>query len=221
MSNKPSAEQYRKALSEFQRSVEVTRDVRFQAAIRLGLRQSASSYVVSILSLFVIALSIIPNIYKVEIYQTQILLGSSIILSAFVIFTSLIDGARNFYHQGELLHSCARKVATVYHELKNVDPEDCSDQKWKELRGLQDSYRKALDDCPVNHANVDFIRVQIRKPHHFNHDYTWKWKSAEIKYKKVEHFIETWLWITPHLIAIGTVFYVVYHFVLSKAPYMQ
>lgn len=137
--------QYSKAIGDFQRSVEITRDVRFQAALRLAARHTASAYVVSILSLFVIGLSIIPNVYRLQLYQSQILLGSSIVLSAFVIFTSLIDGAKNFYHQGELLHSCARKVATVYHALKNVDAELESEENWNALRKLQADYRNALD----------------------------------------------------------------------------
>ena len=50
------------ALKEFQRSVEITRDVRFQASLRLPRRQRGPAYVVSILSSFVIAISLLPNI---------------------------------------------------------------------------------------------------------------------------------------------------------------
>ena len=92
------------ALKDFKRSVEITRDVRFQANLRLASRQRNSSYMISLLSLFVIALSLLPNIITLEQYQSQILLACSIVLSVFVIFTSLIDGSQNFYHQGELLH---------------------------------------------------------------------------------------------------------------------
>lgn len=109
------------AIDDFKRSVEITRDVRFQANLRLARRQRASSYIVSMLSLYVIGLSLIPNILTLAPYQNQILLGCSIILSVFVIFTSLIDGSQNFYHQGELLHQCARKVASLNHKLKNID----------------------------------------------------------------------------------------------------
>jgi hypothetical protein len=109
------------ALEDFRRSVEITRDVRFQANLRLSRRQRASSYLVSMLSLLVISLSLIPNIYDIQHYQAQLLLGCSIILSVFVIFTSLLDGSQNFYHQGELLHQCARRVAAVNHALKNID----------------------------------------------------------------------------------------------------
>src|SRR5260370_23292989 len=106
------------ALRDFKRSVEITRDVRFQANLRLGKRQVASSYIISILSLYVISLSLVPNILLLKPYQNQILLACSIVLSVFIIFTSLLDSSQNFFHKGELLHSCARKVATINHQLK-------------------------------------------------------------------------------------------------------
>src|SRR5580692_570153 len=108
-------------IDDFRRSVEITRDVRFQANLRLVRRQRASSYIVSLLSLYVIGLSLIPNILSLQPYQSQILLACSIVLSVFVIFTSLIDGSQNFYHQRELLHQCARKIANINHRLKNID----------------------------------------------------------------------------------------------------
>jgi hypothetical protein len=63
------------AIRDFKRSVEITRDVRFQANLRLSARQRLSAYVVSTLSLFVIALSLIPNILDLKPFQSQILLG--------------------------------------------------------------------------------------------------------------------------------------------------
>ncbi|MGB8843467.1 MAG: hypothetical protein WCC64_20620 [Aliidongia sp.] len=65
----------------------------------------------------------------------------------------------------ELLHQCARKVATVRHELKNIDPD--KDGAREKLTELQEKYRKALDECPINHENIDFIQEQSYKPHLF------------------------------------------------------
>jgi SMODS and SLOG-associating 2TM effector domain family 5 len=75
---------FENALHDFKRSAEITRDVRFQANLRLSARQRLSAYVVSTLSLFVIALSLIPNILELKLYQSQILLGCSVVLSVFV-----------------------------------------------------------------------------------------------------------------------------------------
>ncbi len=204
------------ALKDFKRSVEITRDVRFQANLRLAARQRNSSYLISLLSLFVIALSLLPNIIELKIFQSQILLACSVVLSAFIIFTSLIDGSQNFYHQGELLHQCARKVATVHHELKNIDFSNDYDNSKKQLTDLQEQYRKALDECPINHENVDFIREQSYKPHHFPNNFSKCaiLKFAQIQIKKIQAFFMAHLWMGLHLIALLGVCMIVYEFVL-------
>ncbi len=190
----------RDALQDFRRSVEITRDARFQASLRLARRQRASAYVVSLLSLYVIALSLIPNIVKLEINQSQILLACSVILSVFIIFTSLIDGAQNFYHKGELLHQCARKIASINHKLKNVDTE--RDGAMKQLEDLQIAYQTALDECPVNHDNVDFYFTMIRKPHLFPDNYHWKrvWPLRTLY--RIRLFCMLNSWLLPHCLAV-------------------
>src|SRR5260370_7611300 len=92
------------ALRDFKRSVEITRDVRFQANLRLGKRQVASSYIISILSLYVISLSLVPNILLLKPYQNQILLACSIVLSAFIIFPILLYTSKTFFPTHACLH---------------------------------------------------------------------------------------------------------------------
>ena len=205
------------ALDHFKRSVEITRDVRFQANLRLAQRQRNSNYMVSFLSLYLIAVSLIPNVIKLQPYQSQILLAISIILSVFVIFTSLIDGSQNFYHNGELLHQCARKVATVYHELKIIDVDKDRASAEKRLSELQDEYRRALDDCPINHENVDFIQEQAYKPHLFPANYRWGKFPGERIYKKVLAFALTHSWMAIHILAIVGMSIIVYVYVIRTA----
>jgi hypothetical protein len=204
------------ALKDFKRSVEITRDVRFQANLRLAARQRNSSYMISLLSLFVIALSLIPNIIALQQFQSQILLACSVVLSTFVIFTSLIDGSQNFYHQGELLHQCARKVATVHHELKNIDPDHDLDGAKARLNELQEQYRAALDECPINHENVDFIREQSYKPHLFPMNFSSKpWlKMVQVKLRSWHAFFGSHFWMALHLFALIGISLIVYRFVL-------
>lgn len=200
-----SDEVFNKALTDFKRSVEITRDVRFQANLRLGRRQRLSSYIVSLLSLYVIALSLIPNIIILQAFQNQILLASSIVLSVFVIFTSLIDGAQNFHHQGELLHACARKIATINHALKNIDcGADLCEAK-RQLEKLQQDYQRSLDECPINHDNVDFYKEIANKPHLFASHYPWCINWPHRMWYRFRAFIGGNSWMFIHLLAVGVV----------------
>lgn len=208
---------FRAALNDFKRSAEITRDVRFQANLRLAARQRKSSYMISLLSLFVIAISLLPNIISLQEYQSQILLACSIVLSVFVIFTSLIDGSQNFYHQGELLHQCGRKVATIHHELKTIDPNGDEEKSRAQLAELQEKYRIALDECPINHENVDFIKEQARKPHLFPANFSkHSWiKNMQVCRKNLHAFIGANFWMTLHLLAMFGIGVIVYQFVLA------
>lgn len=212
-------EVFAKALSEFKRSVEITRDVRFQANLRLFHRQKTSNYFVAFLSLFVIALSLLPNFLVLQAYQNQILLACSIILSVFIIFTSLIDGAQNFYHQGELLHQCARKIATVHHKLKTISPSSDIDIAKQQLEALQEEYRAALDECPINHDNVDFRLQKARKPHLFEHE---RWKNVElwVIYHRCVGSVQVYSWLFLPIIVVFIVIFVVYSYVVSGSVFV-
>lgn len=216
------------ALRDFKRSVEITRDVRFQANLRLAKRQTASSYIVSILSLYVVALSLLPNIILLKQYQNQILLACSIVLSIFIIFTSLLDASQNFFHKGELLHSCARKVATINHDLKSIDIRADPARAREMLAGLQKKYQEALDECPTNHENVDFRRQKANKPHLFPKEFdivegeerSFR-QSARRWYFIITSFIFSHIWMSMHLGALCAISWIVYRYVLAGAEAMD
>lgn len=212
-----SEEVFQTALADFRRSVEITRDVRFQANLRLGQRQRGSAYIVSLLSLYVIFLSLLPNIFELDVFQTQLLLSFSIVLSVFVIFTSLIDGAQNFYHQGELLHQCARKLATIYHESKLIDYDKDPVGANATLKSLQDRYRHALDECPINHDNMDFFEEMATKPYLFTKYYNPKLKLTFVIWNKVKSTVMRRSWMIMHLAAFASITLATYVFVIQDA----
>ena len=217
MTEPPKHSTFRQAVIDFRRSVEITRDVRFQANLRLAGRSRSSAYVVSFLSTYVIALSLIPNIIALQPYQSQILLACSIVLAVFVIFTSLIDGSQNFFYHGELLHSCARKIATIHHDLKLIDEANDGDKSREELKELQKRYQHALDECPVNHENVDFYKEIATKPHLFPVQYgNWP-KIIVAALYRIRIFWLTYMWVAPHAAVTVVISAVVFFFVLHNA----
>lgn len=151
------------AFADLTKRAKATSDIRFQAALRLTKRQKGSTYIISLLSLFVIALSLIPNILALQNYQNQILLACSIILSVFIIFSSIIDGSQNFFHQAELLRECARKVETVYLEAKFIDIVADPVSAQRRLEELRVRYQDALDECSINHDPLDYFLYKNSK----------------------------------------------------------
>jgi hypothetical protein len=139
------------------------------------------------------------------------------VFSVFVIFTSLIDGAQNFYHQGELLHQCARKLATVHHNLKNIDVDADNAKARSNFADLQKEYAQALDECPINHANVDFYHEKVRKPNLFPDNYKYRWITPLRFWYWIRASIFGNFWVSPHIAVLVGISIVVYIFVISAA----
>ena len=215
---KINTEILQKSLEDFKRSVEITRDVRFQANLRLSSRQRRSSYFVSMLSLYVIGISLIPNVLSLIRYQNQILLSCSIILSVFVIFTSLIDGSQNFYHRGELLHQCARKIADIHRKLKNIDVDASPSTALDQLKSLQDKYQAALDECPTNHDNVDYWKEISWKPYLFPEHYKNKCPHLIKSYYNLKAWFFGNFWMFWPIFAVIAVSFVIVFFIFMKLP---
>ena len=93
------------------RNIEITRRTRYAAHTRLMRRKRATSLVISLFSIYLIALSLLPNIIELSKFQSQLLLSSSIIFSVFVLITSLIDGDQDFSSNAHSLRKCAQELS--------------------------------------------------------------------------------------------------------------
>ncbi len=187
---------------DLKRRVEITRDARFQANLRLERRNKASYLVIAILSLFVIILSLVPNIYQLSPAGTQALLALSIINSVFIIITTFLEASGNFVHRGEQLHRSARKVAAVFNRLMLLSPDERRDQA--RIQTLQSEYQSALDDCPFNHDNVDYDLIKATKPSLFKgRIYQGRGEWLVVQWRYLKYRVSEHLWMIPHAVVFA------------------
>lgn len=208
-----NVELLQKALDDFIREVQIITDVRFEAHSRLSRRQRESSYVVSLLSLYVIGLFLIPNMLTLNTFQTQLIFGSSTILAVFIIFTSLMDTSQNFHSQGEFLHQCARKLGTVSDKARIIDAKD--DKAKEDLEQLQEEFRYALFECPVNHEKMDYRLEIYYKPDLFPRRDKGDWKLTYRFWHISLYLFLCYSWLIPHLLVVTLVSTIIYYFVLK------
>ena len=187
--------------NDLKRRVEITRDARFQANLRLERRNKLSYFVIALLSLFVIILSLVPNIFYLTLAGAQELLALSIVNSVFVIITTFLEASGNFVHRGEQLHRSARKVATVFNKLMLLTPEEKTDKEV--ISNLQKEYQIALDECQFNHDNIDYDLIKATKPNLF------KGRLNEGEYKEyirlfrfLKYRFFEFMWMLPHIIVV-------------------
>lgn len=216
-SNIQAIEPYDKSALEpfldLKRRVEITRDARFQANLRLERRNKSSYLIIALLSLFVIVLSLVPNIYNLTQAGTQALLALSIVNSVFVIITTFLEASGNFVHRGEQLHKSARKVATVFNKLMLLSPEEKKEKE--KILELQKEYQNALDDCPFNHDNMDYDLIKATKPSLFaDRIYQGRGELAVKRWRLLRYRISEYLWLFPHaavlIFTLATLYWIVF-----------
>ena len=204
------------AFTDLKRRTKITRMTRFQASLRLERRQKISYFVISFLSLLVILISLLPNIYDLSDASKQIFLALTIVNSVFVIITTFLEASGNFVHKGEQLHRSARKVSTVYNKLLLLEEEERVEKE--RIRKLQKAYQLALDECPFNHDNLDYARVRIQEPHLFSGKAC---NKRNIGFALMSGRFICWfreyLWLIPHTIVIITSLAIVAYILCSSS----
>jgi hypothetical protein len=144
------------------RRIHATRTIRFRSHIRLERRHKLSSYVIALLSMFVIAISVMPNIFLLDTRQDQVLLACTIVVSTFIICLVLTEGSQSFYHKACVLHENARKLNELSFDLTlEVSP------SLERMREITNSYNDILQECPLNHAHCDYLWVKAKHPEQF------------------------------------------------------
>ena len=195
------------AINSFKRKVEITKDARFQSSLRLKKRSRVSTYVISLLSLYVILLSFAQNFLEGDDLRKNILFVLTVILSIFVIIVTWMEASGNFFQIGAELHKNARKISDIHYSLTRLDPN--ADNASGELENIQKSYQKSLDDCAENHDNVDYYRVRATKPNLFsdyyseNKFYNWTLRRLNWVYVYVGEY--SWLFLPACAVIASTI----------------
>lgn len=202
-------------LKSFKRRVEITRDARFQANLRLSRRNRVSTYAISILSLAVIGMSMAQTFAEIGRGEQNFIFGSTIVLSVFVIIVTWMESSGNHLKRGEELHRCARKISKIYYELSTINP--AIDGFRERMDKLHKEYLDALDDCYENHDNVDYYRVRANNPKLFPDYYTGPaWLNfVRCYYNKAHVFIREFLWLFPPVAVFFGSTYGVYRVVVG------
>lgn len=214
----------RSNISKMITRVEITREARFVANKRLSRRHRQAYYVISLLSLFVILVSVIPNIYEnLARAQTQLLLAISIVNSVFIIITTMMDSARGYDLRAYHHQKCARRLSGVLNSLYNLATKD--EPTAKQVTALHDEYQKILDDCPFDHDEMDFWAVQSKRPDLFPKVYKSDahgslsfWSHLKVYQQFYRVCYARMRWSIPHLVVV--IASVVLMFAFREIPYI-
>jgi len=141
-----------------------TKNSRFHAADRLRSRGSWKGIALSILSAYVLVLSVIPKFIAGNIesahqdYIGLIALTASIIILVFSII-SLFDEDKLRYNY---MHDNAKAIASLYHEYKlQVAEANREGRPVPDSAPVNERYQSLLERCPFNHGAIDWLKTSI------------------------------------------------------------
>ncbi|WP_332641037.1 SLATT domain-containing protein [Brevundimonas sp.] len=143
------------------------RMARFNAAERLATRFRWQSVALVVFSIYVIALSIIPNYFGgISETEKSIIGFASVVSSVFVVALSVYSAFSEDVIRAKYLHDNAKRVTNLYHQYKlSVDQFENKKGKSVDTERFERKYASIMDSCPYNHDQIDYhsIRSEIEK----------------------------------------------------------
>lgn len=130
-----------------------TKGARFAANKRLEAKSWFNGYTISILSLYVICISVGLLVFGTYLdgITENILTFISVSLSVLIIIFSLLVASEKIDVKAELMHNCARDVLDLYSELKFSKNSD------GEIETYRERYHSIINRYQHNHDNIDRI----------------------------------------------------------------
>jgi hypothetical protein len=133
-----------------------TKGSRFAAHRRLLKKSHISGLSVSMLSLYVIAASLLPIFLgPLPGKSANMLALATVIASVFIIVLSHITAGQNYYTRAERMLKCAQKISKIYYEFEQSIL--CNSLNCEFMDGIREKYAAILNDYSENNDDIDFL----------------------------------------------------------------
>jgi hypothetical protein len=154
--------------SKFLSKLWVTKGCRFEANRRLAAKNQASLLTISILSIYVIAGSLVTLISPVGTLSQSTINGINLLLvvtSIFILVLSNIEAAKNHGLRAHVMLKCAQQLSELYNEIEYlIETKRISTESFHAQLKL---YDKIIADFSDNHDDIDYLYFQVSHWKHF------------------------------------------------------
>ena len=131
---------------------------RYYAHGRMQLKQKVSIFTLSIISLFVVAISLFALTYSPILAATtkSAITFASIISSIFIIIVGLLESQNNYQVKALQMYKCAMEINDLYQKLQ-IEPMISKDT----LQYYSDNFHSVMQGCPYSYDDIDFMMAKI------------------------------------------------------------
>jgi len=142
-----------------------TKGARFNAYERLRRRQSRSFYATSLLSAYLIVISLVEPFNLIPpTSDSKIVAFFSVALSVILLVFVIIENAAEYNLKGNNFHNCAKDIGRIFNTLHSlIEKKEVDISKYEELA---DKYSDILDRYD-NHSPIDYEMHKTKHPNDY------------------------------------------------------
>jgi SMODS and SLOG-associating 2TM effector domain family 5 len=145
----------------------VTAGSRFNAARRLAALDRSYNLMLSLVSVAVIALTVVPYIYDLRSQDGRLIALFTVAASVAILVLTNLNAANRGLVIAEQLHRCALEISEIARDLDA----DISGERQIEIELFASRYGDALQKYAVNHDKVDYIEHKLHRRDEFENEY--------------------------------------------------
>jgi len=183
-------------IKRWYQKVWITRGARFNAHSRLEKHANLSSLTISVLTVYIIALNIFPQISFLKPYFDVSDTGwITIILSVLILSISQYISSKEYKLKATKFHDCGKELSKIYEDIAfHLDnPEKTS---LEDMRKISNHYLSIIEKYEENHLPIDreiFIRDNIDQFTFIKHPI---WFTIKVYFSFLSSFFIYWAFIT-------------------------
>jgi hypothetical protein len=135
-----------------------TKGARLEAHKRLEKMNKYSNWSTSLVSLFVIIISLQSiQQFKIIDLKPEIINSLTVFLSILIIIISLIENSSNYKLNADVHHQCAKKLNRLYERLQQIKDEYKTSNEIKlEIDKIGIQYQNIMNEYTENHTQIDY-----------------------------------------------------------------
>jgi hypothetical protein len=138
------------------RAMQTVKAARFNAAERLERKHLVSVVALSIVSLYVVGLSVWQAVYAASLSEpaNRLITLVSIMSSVCTLVLALIEAMNDYKIKAHHMHTCALAVNDLLQELRLAQDSSSVVQDFRRR------YNAIVRGCPFNHARIDYMMAR-------------------------------------------------------------
>ncbi len=174
------------------RTLWITKGIRFESSRRLKQKDRASTLGVSILSAYVVCVTLLEVLVKDKTPTMGVLFPITTIMApVFTLVLAWYEAGKQYLVRAERMYRSAQQIQRLSPCLELLRASGNVTEG--SLKTISDAYQDILEEAAADHENVDYYYFQALHPSKFLEKHRGFWRQFELEVRgRVLHLADVW-----------------------------